>query len=295
MIPYAALVAMVNHMGRKTIKISRDLMEMAELGMICPEYRKIINKIKERVDVEKLPSNHILKHFVRKKKNTREMVSEYDELHTVNTGRGELVYLGMKLVPPRNARSDIVESAHQGNFSPETIYNDLYKYHIWPEMFMFVEAKAKTCDKYKTHEKSKTRKQPFVPIKFQDFEPGECWWMDIMSIGKLDYLVCVDRVSQYMMLPKVGIKTAKACTKALKTWTTFFGIPTLMRSNGGQSSDCKLLDKFCQELGVVHVLTSTYHSPSNGQCKRMGQEVKKMMIKSRERDPKFIMKVLNNT
>ena len=55
------------------------------------------------------------------------MKSAYDELYTVDMGRGELVYLGTKLVPPRNARSDIEESAHQGHFSPETIYNDLPK------------------------------------------------------------------------------------------------------------------------------------------------------------------------
>ena len=100
-------------------------------------------------------------------------------------------------------------------------------------MFTFVEAKAKTCKTCKTHKKSKTRQQPFVPIELQAFEPGECWSVDIMSIGKLNYLVCVDRVSQYMMLAKLGNKMAKACTKAMKTWTKFFRIPTLMRSNGG--------------------------------------------------------------
>ena len=77
-----------------------------------------------------LPSDHILHQFVRKKKKTGEMVNAYDELHTIDTGPGELVYLGAKLVPPRNARPGIVETAHQGHFSPETIYNDLKKYYF---------------------------------------------------------------------------------------------------------------------------------------------------------------------
>ena len=93
-------------------------------------------------------------------------------------------------------------------------------------MFKFVEAKAKTCDSCRKHKKSKPRQQPFIPFELQAFEPGECWRVDIMSIGKLDYLVCIDRVSQYMMLARVPDKTVKACTKALKTWTTIFGIPT---------------------------------------------------------------------
>ena len=66
MIPYAAMIARVNHVERKPIRLSRDLLEMAELGVVCPEYREIINKIKEGVDVEKLSSDQILKQFVRK-------------------------------------------------------------------------------------------------------------------------------------------------------------------------------------------------------------------------------------
>ena len=151
MIPYAAMVAQVNHVERKPIRLLRDLLEMAELGLHCAEYNEIINKIKEGVNMKDLPSDHILHQFVRKKKKTGEMVSAYDELHTIDMGRGELVYLGTKLVPPRNARPGIVESAHQGHFSPETIYNDLRKYYFWPQMFKFVEAKAKTCDSCRKH------------------------------------------------------------------------------------------------------------------------------------------------
>ena len=43
------------------------------------------------------------------------------------------------------------------------------------------------------------------------------------------------------------------------------------------------------------MLTSAYNAPSNGQCERMVQEVKKFMEKSGERDPELVMKVLNNT
>merc|ERR1711954_158728 len=132
-------------------------------------------------------------------------------------------------------------------------------------------------------------------MELQAFEPGECWSINIMSIGKLDYLVCVDRESQYMMLARLLNKTGKACTKALKTWTTFFGIPTLLWSDGGPAFDCNGMNEFCEKLGVEHVLTSAYNAPSNGQCKRMVQEVKKFMEKSGKRDPELVMKVFNNT
>ena len=77
MISYASMIARVNHMERKTIRIPRDLMEMAELGIVCPEYKEIINQIQSGVYIETLPSDHILKQFVRKKKGTGEMKSAY--------------------------------------------------------------------------------------------------------------------------------------------------------------------------------------------------------------------------
>ena len=79
----------------KNIRLSRDLLEMAEVGLHCPEYNEIINKIKEGVKIKELPKEHILHQFVRKKKKTGEMISVYDELHIIDTCRSELVYLGL--------------------------------------------------------------------------------------------------------------------------------------------------------------------------------------------------------
>ena len=70
MIPYAAMIAWVNHVDRKPIRLLRDLLEMVELGLHCAEYNKIINKIKEGVNMKDLPSDNILHQFVRKKKKT---------------------------------------------------------------------------------------------------------------------------------------------------------------------------------------------------------------------------------
>ena len=93
MIPYAAMIAKINQEERKNIRLSRDLLEMSEVGLHCPEYNEIINKIKVGVNIKELPSDHILHQFVRKKKKTGELVNTYDKLHTIDTGRGELVYL----------------------------------------------------------------------------------------------------------------------------------------------------------------------------------------------------------
>ena len=155
----------VHQEERKNIRLSRDLLEMAEVGLHCPEYNEIINKLKEGGIIKDLPTEQILHQFARKKKKTGKMVNAYDELHTIDTGRGELVYLGSKLVPSWNARLGIVETAYQGHVSPETIYNNLKKYYFWPQMLKFMEAKAKTCDSCWKHKKSKPlSSKPLSPV-----------------------------------------------------------------------------------------------------------------------------------
>ena len=76
------------------------------------------------------------------------------------------------------------------------------------------------------------------------------------------------------MLAKLPNKTAKVCTRALKTWATFLGILILLRSNGGQAFNNKLFNDFCKDLGGVQILTSAFHNESNGLCECMVQEVK---------------------
>ena len=129
---------------------------MAEVGSIDPEHMGIIEDIQNGVKIEELPNEHILKQFMSKKRKTGELKITYDDMYTVETGRGELIYMDTKLVPPRATRPDIVEAAYQGPFSQDSIYNNLCKYYYWPHMREFVEAKASKCYKCRFH-KSQTQ------------------------------------------------------------------------------------------------------------------------------------------
>ena len=84
-------MARVDHVERKTIRTSRDLIDMAELGMVCPEYKELPNDIKSGIEVESPPSDHILRQFVRKTKITGELKNVYDEMYIVDTRNGKLV------------------------------------------------------------------------------------------------------------------------------------------------------------------------------------------------------------
>lgn len=91
-IQYGGRMACMDHIERKPIRISRDLMDLRELGMVDSEHKDLIKDIKSAVSVDCLPCNHILRQFVRKTKSIGAQKNAYDEMYTVDTRNGELVY-----------------------------------------------------------------------------------------------------------------------------------------------------------------------------------------------------------
>ena len=75
------------------------------------------------------------------------------------------------------------------------------------------------------------------------------WSTDFLSIEKTDYLINVDKVSQFLMLDTLPNKTSKAVSSKLKRWATIMGIPCIMPSDGGPAFSANPFTAFCQDLG----------------------------------------------
>ena len=155
-------------------------------------------------------------------------------MYTVDMGRGDLVYtlLRYKIRATKGRQTQDCGVSTPGTLLSRH-YSQQFKEILLPAPDAnFVEAKANKYDKCRIPKKLKPCQQPFVPIELQAFEPGECWSVDIMTIRNIDYLVCVDRISQYLLLEKLLNITAKVCMEALKSWAYLLGIPTLIKSDG---------------------------------------------------------------
>ena len=71
------------------------------------------------------------------------------------------------------------------------------------------------------------------------------------------------------------------------------GLPSLLKSDGGQWFRSAPLNKFCDKYNIQHVLTSAYHAPSNGQVELGIQEVKRLLDKNHQFSPYHVCFTLN--
>ena len=90
--------------------------------------------------------------------------------------------------------------------------------------------KCPQCTKCK---KSKTTTPPLYPIDAMSFEIGELWSVDLFKFQKKDYLLGIDKASQYIMIEEIKNKKTATVTKCLEKFALMLGLPTLLKSDGG--------------------------------------------------------------
>ena len=97
------------------------------------------------------------------------------------------------------------------------------------------------------------------------------------------------------MLKKVPNQKTKTITKVLQELTLTFGLLSMLISDRGPCFKSRPFQEFTEKYNIIHVLTSAYHAPSNGQAERAIQEVKRMLEKNKDFCPMEVVFTLNST
>ena len=96
--------------------------------------------------------------------------------------------------------------------------------------------------------------------------------MDHFQVNREDFLVMVDKMSQYTLCKAVPNKKVATTLKVLREWACILGLPSVIKC------DCCLAFKdgpfggLCREFRINNVLTSAYHAESNGQIEHTVKE-----------------------
>ena len=117
----------------KKIHISVDLLEIALEGKENEEYSNLVQVIWDGQRLKDIPDDHISQQFIVHKKRGKQK-NIYEELSINQTESGPLIYYNNILVPQEPSRMRLMETAHQAHMSPETMYQQIQKYHCWPSM-----------------------------------------------------------------------------------------------------------------------------------------------------------------
>ena len=133
------------------------------------------------------------------------------------------------------------------------------------------------------------------PIDMMAYEIGEYWSPDLFEFRGRDFVLGIDKASQFMFIEELENKKTDTVTKALEKFALMIGLPTVLKSNFGPCFKSKPFSNFMEKYNIHHITTSPYHHQSNGQAERGIQEANKMMEKLQQFNPYHIAHTLNKT
>ena len=89
----------------------------------------------------------------------------------------------------------------------------------------------------------------------------------------------VDRYSGYPFVHRLSSPTSLAVTNAAKGWFNYFGLPSIIRSDGGPQFKGEAFRRFCFDNDIKHEVSSPYNPESNGLAEAAVKNCKKLLVK----------------
>lgn len=137
--------------------------------------------------------------------------------------------------------------------------------------------KCSTCQKYS---RSNT-KQPLKSHEIPEL-PWQKVGIDFAHIKATDYLIIIDYLSKFIVVKKVGLKTANPIIKSIEETFSYFGIPMEIVSDNGPPFNSFTFKIFTKTYDIKHTTSSPTYAKSNGLVERAVQTVKGLITKAIE-------------
>ena len=145
----------------------------------------------------------------------------------------KLVYTDNLLVPPVTERPDMIAKSHQSHMNFESIYASQRKCWWWPELKQEIYEEWKKWEGCLRCKKSKTQASPLYPIDMMAYEIGEYWSTDLFEFRGRDFVLGMDKASQFMFIEEQKNKKTDTVTKSLEKFALMLGLPTVFKSDSG--------------------------------------------------------------
>ena len=190
-----------------------------------------------------------------------------------------MLYNGRIMVPER-ARARIKEAlhlAHLGETKTLALARTLYH---WPGMVRDLKNMVWACEPCEKNRISKPN-EPLLQT-LDAWRPFQQISVDLAQLDGKHYLVLADRYSGWPEVKLLKHLDTSSIIKVLETIFETFGIPERIRTDGGPQFRREFAS-WCEELGMVHELTSPYRPESNGHAEQAVGAMKKLLKKTGSR------------
>jgi hypothetical protein len=95
------------------------------------------------------------------------------------------------------------------------------------------------------------------------------------ELGYKYIILIMDYFSKFVGLYPSKSTTAKECVEALLQWISIFGVPVMIRTDGGSQFHNSMVEEFAKMMNFQHQIVVAYHPQANGLAERRMAEVMK--------------------
>lgn len=224
------------------------------------------------------------------RKKVEQSCLPYWNVHSDLAVHGEILFMGTRIVIPREMHREILSRLHEGHMGVTKTQRQARETVYWPNINEDVRAMVQRCQK--CIELRKNIPEPLMPTPFPNL-PWEKVGIDFADIEGKTYLVVEDYFSRYPEFVKMDRTTSSLVIDRLKSIFAHHGIPKTVRTDGGPPFNSHDFQKFAQTFGFRHEKSSPTFAQSNGLAESAVKVIKRMVKKSE--DPYLAVLCYRNT
>ena len=236
-------------------------------------YKQVVSALREGKNVQKLPTTHPAQSYA----------NVWTELSLLDDMEDTLMAVGDRVVVPHHARAKVLELLHLPHSGLVKTKKAAQQLYYWPGINNSIKQLIGSCSECQAMKPS-LPKEPMLKSARSDplLSPMSHVGVDLADIAGKDYLIMVDRYSGFPFAAQLKRTDTATVTAKMKSWFMDFGIPAVIRSDGGPQFR-SIFTEFCEELGIKHETSSPYNPASNGLAEAAVKNVKKLLLKCMEK------------
>ena len=218
---------------------------------------------------------------------SKQYKKEFEHLSICNKIPDLILYKGNRILIPQNYIRKILNWLHFGHNGKDKTISLAKQLYYWQTMNNDIDQMIKKCPSCQELRPSLQKLPMLQEQTFKESRPMESVSTDLFLHAGKDYLVLVDRYSDYIFCSDALSKTnTSTILNVLIKWFQLFGYPSVIRSDGGPQFRSEF-DNFCASKNITHELTSPYNPQSNGLAENAVKQAKHLLIKSLENKENF--------
>ena len=223
--------------------ITWDILQ--EECLTCPYYTKLHSAV-ENNDIQEI------------KQETSGYSNVFHELTTM----GPVVMLNNRVVVPNKLRNAVLAHLHSSHAGVGSMLARALRSVYWPGYKRDIEDTRNSCKS--CHEYALSNKAlPMIAKPDMPSYPFQMLCSDVMEWLGHNYLIIVDKYSNWLSILKLGKSDSKHLIQALRTYFSTFGVAEVICTDGATMYTSSEFKDFCKLWGIHHRISTAYNPAAN--------------------------------